>query len=168
MSSHLALTCEGHLDKLFHIFAYLKWKHRARMFFDPTYPFIDNDDFPRRDWEKNYGEVKEVIPKNVPSLQGKGFNIIIYVDADLAGYKVIRRSRTGFVIYLNQAPIYWFSKRQNGVECSTFGSEFIAMKQRCEYVRGVWYKLRMMGIPVIGCFLYGYNQSLLCHTCIPD
>ena len=77
--------------------------------------------------------------------------MIGYVDADLAGDKVIRRSRTGFVIYLNKSPIYWFSKRQNGVECSTFGSELVAMKQCCEYVRGLRYKLRMMGIPVIGC-----------------
>ena len=43
------------------------------------------------------------------------------------------------------------------------------MKQCCEYVRGLRYKLRMIGIPVIGClFLYGDNQSLLCNTCIPD
>ena len=82
---------------------------------------------------------------------------------------MIRRSRTGFVIYLNQAPIYWFSKQQKGVECSTFESEFVAMKQSCEYVRGLRYKLRMMGIPVIGCsFLYGDNQSVLCNKCIPD
>ena len=111
MSSHLALPCEGHLDKLFDIFTYLKWKHRSRMVFDPTYPSIDDYDFPRHDWEKHYGEVKEVIPKNAPSLRGKSFDMIRYVDAELAGDKVIRRSRTGFVIYLNQAPIYWFSKR---------------------------------------------------------
>ena len=72
----------------------------------------------------------------VLSPRGKGFDMIRYVDTDMAGGKVIRRYRTGFVIYLNQAPIYWFSKRQNGVECSTFESEFIAMKQCCEYVEG--------------------------------
>ena len=88
---------------------------------------------------------------------------------ELSVDKVIRCSRTGYVIYLNQAPIYWFSKRQNGVECSTFGSEFFAMKQCCEYLKGLLYKLRMMGIPVIGCsFLYGDNQYILCNTCIPD
>ena len=43
------------------------------------------------------------------------------------------------------------------------------MKQCCEYVWGLQYKLRMMGIPVIGwSFLYGDNQSVLCNTCIPD
>ena len=48
--SRLALPHEGHLEKIFHIFAYIKWKHRARMVFDPTYPSIYNDDFPRNDW----------------------------------------------------------------------------------------------------------------------
>ena len=88
MSSNLAMPRGGHLDKLFHIFAYHKWKHRARMVFDPTYPSIDNDDFPRHDWEKHYGEVNEVIPKKYPSLLGKGFDMIGYVDADLAGYLI--------------------------------------------------------------------------------
>ena len=58
MSSNLALPREGHLDKLFRIFSYLNWKHRARMVFDPKYSSIDNDDFPRHDWDKHYGEVK--------------------------------------------------------------------------------------------------------------
>ena len=104
MSSHLALYREGRLFKLFHIFAYLKWKHRAWMVFDPTYPSIDNDDFPRHDWEKHYGDVKEVIPTNTPTPQGKGFDMIRYVDAYLAGDKVIRRSRTGFVIHFTKIP----------------------------------------------------------------
>ena len=97
------------------------------MVFDPSYPSIDNDHFHRHDWEKHYGEVKEVIPTNAPFPRGKGFDMIGYVDTYLVGDKVIRRSRTGFVTYLNQAPIYWFSKRQNRVECSTFGSKFVAM-----------------------------------------
>ena len=78
------------------------------MVFDPTYPSIDNYDFSMHDWEKQYGEEKEVIPTNDPSPRGKGFDMIGYVDVDLARDKVIRRSRTGFVIYLNQDPIYWF------------------------------------------------------------
>ena len=88
--------------------------------------------------------------------------IIIYVDANLARDKLRRCSRTGFVVYLNQAPIYWYSKQQNGIETSTFGAEFIAMKTCCEYVRGLRYKLRMFGIPVIKpAFIYGNNQAVL-------
>jgi hypothetical protein len=67
------------------------------------------------------------------------------------------------------APIYWHSKKQNSVETSTFGSEFMAMKHCTEYVRGLRYKLRMMGIACPGpTFIYGDNQSVLCNTSLPQ
>jgi hypothetical protein len=71
-------------------------------------------------------------------------------------------------VFLNNAPIYWSSKKQSGVETATFGSEFVAMKQACEYIRGLRYKLRMMGIPVDEpAFVFGDNQSVLCNTTAP-
>ena len=43
------------------------------------------------------------------------------------------------------------------------------MKQCCEYLRGLRYKLRMMGIPIDGpAYIYGDNQSVLANTTIPD
>jgi hypothetical protein len=91
------------------------------------------------------------------------------VDADHASDTITRRSRTGFLVYLNCSPIYWSSKKQNSVESSSFGSEFIAMKQCCEYLRGLRYKLRMMGIPCDGpSYIQGDNQSVLANTTIPD
>ena len=43
------------------------------------------------------------------------------------------------------------------------------MKQCCEYIRGLRYKLRMMGIPVEGPTCIGAdNQSVLANTTIPD
>ncbi len=72
----------------------------------------------------------------------------VFVDADHAGGQVTCRSRTGFIVFLNNAPIYWSSKKQTSCETSTFGSEFVAMKQATEYVRGLLYKLRMMRIKV--------------------
>ena len=43
------------------------------------------------------------------------------------------------------------------------------MKQCCEYLRGLRYKLRMMGIPVNGpAYVEGDNQSVLANTTIPD
>ena len=61
-----------------------------------------------------------------------------------------RRSHTGILIYLNNAPIDWYSKKQNTVESSTFGSEFIAMRIACDKIEALRYKLRMFGIPIIG------------------
>jgi hypothetical protein len=83
------------------------------------------------------------------------------VDADHATGNITRRSRTGFLVYLNNAPVYWFSKKQTSVETSSFGSEFAAMKQCTEYIRGLRYKLRMMGIPVSGDFHNAYNLMAL-------
>ena len=61
------------------------------------------------------------------------------------------------------------SKKQTSVESSSFGSEFIAMKQCCEYIQGLRYKLRMMGIPVEGpAYILGDNQSVLANTTIPE
>ena len=55
------------------------------------------------------------------------------------------------------------------VETSTFGSEFMAMKHCMEYIRGLQFKLRMMGIRINGpTFVYGDNQSVLANTSGPD
>ena len=73
-----------------------------------------------------------------------------FVDADHAGNRVTRRSHTGIIMYCNTAPIIWYSKRQNTVESSTFGSEFVALKIATELIEGLRYKLRMFGVPIEG------------------
>ena len=169
MSSYVAMPREGHLQQLFHIFAYLKGVHNARMVFDPSYPDVDSDSFEKKDWTKFYGDVSEEKPPDAPEPLGKEFLLRAYVDSDHAGEKLTRRSRTGFIVYMNSAPIHWMTKKQTAVETSSFGSEFMAMKHCTEYLRGLRYKLRMMGIPVNNpVFLYGDNQSVLWNTSVPD
>ena len=170
MSSHLALPRRGHLKELFHLFGYLKKHHNAEMPFDPTPPNIDMQKFQPQDWSKSiYGELEEELPPNMPKPLGMEMVMTIYVDSDHAGEVLTRRSRTGFVVFLNKAPIYWMSKKQTSCETSTFGSEFVAMKQATEYARGLRYRLRMMGIPVNEpTFVYGDNQSVLANTTAPS
>ena len=115
MSSHVVLPREGHVDKLFHLFSYLKHKHNATMVFDPTYPTIDYSVFKVHDWTKFYNNATEALPPDAPLPRGKGFVIVAYVDVDLAGNKLTRRSRTGFIVFLNQSPIYWFSKKKTAL-----------------------------------------------------
>jgi hypothetical protein len=141
------------------------------MAFDPNEAVIDEGIFERQDWASSeFGnQVTEEFPTNMPEPRGMGFIMRAQVDADHAGDTTTRRSRTGFLVWLNNAPIYWMSKKQASVESSLFGSEFTAMKQCTEYIRGLRYKLRMMGIPIIGpAFVYGDNQSVLANTTIPD
>ena len=169
LSSFVVMPREGHMQQVLHIFAYLKIHHNARIVFDPSYPEIDNEAFGERNWSSMYGNEKELIPSNAPKALGSEFIIRAYVDASFAGCKLTRRSRTGFIVFLNRAPIFYFSKKQGSCETSTFGSEFVAMKQCCEYIRGLRYKLRMMGIPVNNpAFVYGDNQSVLWNTTDPD
>ena len=73
----------------------------------------------------------------MPDPRGLGMNMRVYVDSDHAGDTVTLRSITGFNIFLNSASIYWSSKKQTSCETSSFGSEFCAMKQATEYVRGL-------------------------------
>ena len=58
MSSHLALTREGHLVQVFHIFVYLKKHHNYSLVFDLSYPNVNIDKSPKHDWKKIYGDVK--------------------------------------------------------------------------------------------------------------
>jgi hypothetical protein len=83
--------------------------------------------------------------------QGNGVVTSCFVDSDHAGCKSMRRSHTGVILFVNtKASIMWYSKHQNMVETSTFGSEFCAMKTAIDMVEGLCYKLWMMGIPLAG------------------
>ena len=100
---------------------------------------------------------------------GTGFIMQDFVDADYADDSITRISRTGFLIYLNIAPVYWMSKKKRSVETSLFWSEFIAMKQCTEYIHGLCYKIWMMGIPCTEpTFIFGNNNSVLANTTAPD
>ena len=172
MSSHMAMPREGHLEQLFHIFSYLSKYHNTELVFDPSDPVIDESKYQRRDWTSSeFGHLqgKRTFPPNAPAPRGLGFTIRAKVDADHGADTVTRRSRTGFLVYINSALVYFMSKKQTSVETSSFGSEFTAMKQCCEYLKGLRYKLQMMGIPCDGpAYIEADNQSVLANTTIPD
>ena len=97
-----------------------------------------------------YPDAVEDFPPNAPPPRGNPVEINCFVDSDHAGDKITRRSQTGILLYLNSAPIIWYSKRQATVESSTFGSEFVALRVASELVISLRYKLRMFGIPIVG------------------
>jgi hypothetical protein len=72
-------------------------------------------------------------------------------------------------IYINMACIDWVSKHQSTIETSVFGAEFVAMKHGIEKLRGLQYKLRMMGVPVTGpTYIYGDNKSAITNSSKPE
>jgi len=95
--------------------------------------------------------------------------ITCFVDADHAGNLLTHRSQSGILIYVNKAPILWYSKRQNTVESSTFGSEFVAMQIATDLIVSLWYKLRMFGIPIIGpANVLCDNQGVVNNVTMPE
>ena len=77
------------------------------------------------------------------TLHGPTMTMRVYVDNDHACDLVTRCSWMGFIVFLViNPPIYWSSKKQGS--CETH----VAMKQATEHVRGLCFKLRMIGITV--------------------
>jgi hypothetical protein len=85
----------------------------------------------------------------MPEPHGNEVQIQMFCDAAHATCLATRRSTTGVIIFVNGAPIRWYSKRQNTVESSTFGSEFVALKIAMELNIAMRYKIRMMGVPIV-------------------
>ena len=60
-----------------------------------------------------------------------------FVDANYAADEETRRSQTGILFFCKKAPVIWKSKRQKGVNISTFGSEFIALKNYMKLIKAL-------------------------------
>lgn len=151
MSQYLAAPREGHLQMVIHIFSYLCYHVSFPIGFDPS----DDDHDPTvkwfdGDWKEDYPDAEDLDPPNMPEPLGSGVRITAYVDANHAGNLVNRRSHSGFIIFTNYSPIVWFSKKQNSVESSTFGSEFNALRICTEHISALRYKLKMFGVKILG------------------
>ena len=69
---------------------------------------------------------------------------------------------------LSSAPVFLCSKKQSGVEISSFGSELIAVKKLCEFAQCLAYKLRTAGAACEGpARARGDDQSALGNTTVP-
>jgi hypothetical protein len=165
----MAAPREGHLEQLLHIFGYLKSHERSRLVFDDTTLYFDESRFTKCDWSEYYPGAEDPLPPNMPQPRGRSVMVSCYVDADHGGCRVTRRSHTGILILVNRAPILWLLKRQNTVETSTFGSEFIALKTAVEMVEGLRYKLRMLGVPMEGATnVFCDNKSVVKNSSRPE
>ena len=161
----------GHLEAIYHIFAYLK-KHEngARIVFDPKTPVTDERVFNSKpDWRDFYGDVSEEMPQDMPEPKGKSVVVSCIVDANHAGNVITRRSHTGIIIYVQNAPIIWFLKRQNTVESSSFGSEFVVLRTAKDMIVALCYKLRMFDVPMDGpANVLCDNNGVVKNTTIPE
>jgi Reverse transcriptase (RNA-dependent DNA polymerase) len=169
LSAFLASPREGHLEAVYHMFGYLKSHPKRKIAFDPEHPQIDQRRYQKYDWTDFYRGAVEALPGNAPPSRGKSVSMSCFVDANLAGDTVGRRSQTGILIFVNRAPILWHSKRQNTVESSTFGSEIVALKNAIELIEGLRYKLRMFGVTIDGpADIFCDNEAVVKNCSTPE
>jgi hypothetical protein len=130
----------------------LKYHAAARMTLHDSMVDWDPSGFPKHDWTLFYREATESIPPkpNMPEPCGHSVQLNCFVDADHASNQLTRCSHTGILLYVNHSPIIWYSKHQNTVESSTFGSEFITTKIAVDQVEALQIKLCMFGVPLDG------------------
>jgi hypothetical protein len=169
LSTYLAQPRMGHMEQVLHIFAYLKCHEQSNLVFDPRPVDWAPSTFTSCDWSTFYKDATEPIPPNAPPPRGQEVQINAFVDADHAGNRITRRSQTGILLYLNRAPIIWYSKAQNTVESSTFGSEFVALRICVELIEALRYKLRMFGVPIDGpANVFCDNKSVITNAILPE
>ena len=76
--------------------------------------------FPKADWiflpydEETLTEEEEELPAHMPKPLGPSMTMRVFVDSDHAGDMLTCCLLTGFIVFfLNNAPIYLSSKKQN-------------------------------------------------------
>ena len=130
---------------------------------------ISEERFTKYEWTDFYKYAEEAEPPNMPTPRGRHMSTHTFVDSDHAGDKVTRRSQTGVLIFCCRAPVISYSKRQNSVETSTYGSELVAMRQAIDLVKALRYKLRMFGIPIDGpTDVFCDNESVFKNVSRPE
>jgi hypothetical protein len=149
LARYAIMPREGHMKRCHRLFGYLKHHPNARLLFDPTAPDLSPFEFKTHDWTDLYPSSEEYTPDYIPTPKTKTpLSITVYVDASHATDLVTRRSVTGYILFVGKSVIKYYSKRQNTVETSSYGSELVAMRIALEGILEIRYKLRMMGLPI--------------------
>ena len=153
---------EGHLKAMLRVFGYLKHHMKRQIIYNVSKPDHSNVVLPKQNWKELYPDAVEELPADMPEPKGEPVIITTNFDADHAHDLETRRSVTGVLIFLNNTPVQWYSKRQATVESSTYGSELVAARIACELTMAMRYKLCMLGVRVEGpSVMFGDNQSVI-------
>ena len=169
MSSYRVAPRRGHLERVKRIVGYLLRMKNGYIRVRTDMPDYEGMPPAKHDWSHTvYGDVKEVIPKDLPKAMGKPVKTTSYVDANLYHDWVTGRSVTGVMHLLNKTPVEWFAKKQATVETATYGSEFVAGRHATEQILGIRTTLRYLGVPIEGeSKLFGDNGSVVTNASVP-
>ena len=115
MKQYLASSQFVHLEGLYHIFEYHSNNEISRVVFNTFQPNIHESLLASgtMDWKDSYGDIEEELPYRMPKPLGRITQMTCFVDAKHAGKLVTWCSYTGVLVYVINAPIFWFSKKHN-------------------------------------------------------
>jgi len=141
---------EGHMKVMFRIFGYLKNHAKASLKMNFSYPEERVEGIEKANWKHLYpAGAHEKLPHNPPEPKGKPIRVWGEFDIDNAYDLEARRSVSGILIYINNSVVKWYSKRQNTIETSTYGSELVSCCTTVELLIDMRYSIRMLGVPLL-------------------
>jgi hypothetical protein len=171
MARFSAAPRTGHQQAMKRVFGYLKRFDDGQILIDvkPMMAPGSTDELVQHNWKEFYPDAVEDLPINTPEALGNAVHTSLFVDADHAHDQVTRRSVTGILLFVNSTPVKWYSKRQQTVETSSYGSEIVAARIAAEMVMEIRYALRMLGVPFDGpTTMYGDNKAVILNTSVPS
>ena len=85
------------------------------------------------EFKQLYRDAEEKMPRRMPAPRGFAVTTEAWVDASHAANCKTRKSHSGYIIFVNSAPIVWHSKQQNAVEASKHWLEWQSTDQNCDW-----------------------------------
>ena len=168
LARHMTIPRQGHLHAAKRLFGYLQQNYKFAIEYDIGELDFSMHKIESFDWFPLYGKVQEEMPYGMPKPKGKSVVTSGFFDSSHASCLVTRRSTSCVLLFVNNTPIRWFSKRQNTVETSTYGSEAVAGRIAVDLTVELRYNLRMLGAEVKGTtILFGDNKSMITNASLP-
>ena len=168
LARHTMMPREGHLHAMKRVFGFLKQNYKVPITYDTDEPDFSMHEIEEYDWFPLCVNVQEEMPHDMPEPKGKPVVTAGFFDSSHASCLLTRRSTTCVRLFLNKTPISSYSKRQNCVETSTYGSEAVAGRIAVDKAVELRHNLRMLGAPVKGpTILFGDNRSMVLNTSLP-
>jgi len=169
LSSFRAAPRKGHLDRIKRVYGYLAKMRHAKLRFRVHLPDYSTIPIPEHNWAKTiYGEVKELLPNDIPPPLGEEVILTTYVDANLCHDFTTGRSVTGILHLVNQTVVDFYSKKQPAVQTATYGSEYMAARTATEQIIELRTILRYLGVPIKSAsYLFGDNKTVVDSSANP-
>ena len=141
----------------------------AKLRFCILVPDYSTIPIPEHNWAKTiYGEVKELLPNDIPPPLGEEVILTTYVDANLCHDFTTGRSVTGILHLVNQTVVDFYSKKQPVVQTAKYGSEYMAARTATEQIIELRTILRYLGVPIKSTsYLFGDNKTVVDSSANP-